>query len=146
VYKSITTPGTHTRNCAILKDTNLPEFDLTYSALLEVLNMRGLLDETLIVVMSEMGRTPMINKNAGRDHWTPCYGMWFAGGGIRGRSVYGASDSQSAHVKEAPVSPADLRATIYECLGIDPNMPVYDCANRPYPSAQGGHAIRAILA
>lgn len=137
---------THTRNFAILKDTNLPEFDQTYAALLQDLHDRGLLDDTLVVVMSEMGRTPRINPNAGRDHWTFCYGMWFAGGGIRGGSVYGASDAQAAYVKDNPVSTADVCATIFECLGIDPHSTVPDRAGRPMPVANGGHAIREILA
>ena len=137
---------THTRNFSILKEVNLPEFDQTYSALLEDLEMRGLLDETLVVVMSEMGRTPRVNANAGRDHWTHCYGMWFAGAGIRGGSVAGASDGQAAYVKDRPISPADVCATIYECLGIDPDMTVPDRAGRPVPVAQGGRAIREILA
>src|SRR5207247_3384198 len=85
---------THTRNFQILKNVNLPEFDQTYATLLEDLETRDLLDETLVVVMSEMGRTPRINGNAGRDHWTYCYGMWFAGAGIRGGSVVGESDGQ----------------------------------------------------
>jgi hypothetical protein len=136
---------THTRNFAILKDVNLPEFDQTYTALLEDLEARGLLDETLVVVMSEMGRTPRINGNAGRDHWTYCYGMWFAGAGIRGGTVVGESDAQAAYVKDRPVSPADVCATIYECLGIDPDMMVPDRAGRPIAAAQGGRAIREIL-
>lgn len=136
---------THTRNCAILKDTNLPEFDRTYTALLEDLSVRGLLDETLVVVMSEMGRTPRINGNAGRDHWTYCYGMWFAGGGIRGGSVYGASDAQAAYVKDRPVTTSDVCATIYECLGIDPDLMLPDRSGRPLPVANGGRPIREIL-
>jgi uncharacterized protein (DUF1501 family) len=75
---------THTRNFSILKDNKLPNFDQTYTALLEDLERRGLLDETLVVVMSEMGRTPRVDANAGRDHWTYWFGMWFAGAGIRG--------------------------------------------------------------
>lgn len=137
---------THGRNFAILKDYNLPYFDLAYSALVEDLSERGLLDETLIVVMSEMGRTPRINANAGRDHWTHCYSVLLAGAGIRGGAVHGASDAQAAYVKDRPVSPADICATIYECLGIDPEMPVYDRGGRPVPVAQGGQPIREILA
>ncbi|MCI0684928.1 MAG: DUF1501 domain-containing protein [Gemmataceae bacterium] len=136
---------THTRNFHILKNVNLPEFDRSYSALLEDLQARGLLDETLVVVMSEMGRTPRINGNAGRDHWTYCYGMWFAGGGIRGGTVVGESDGQAAYVKDRPVSPGDVCATIYECLGIDPDMPVHDRSGRPVAAAQGGRAIREIV-
>jgi hypothetical protein len=137
---------THNRNFSILKDVNLPEFDRTFTALLEDLHARGMLDETLVVVMSEMGRTPQINRNAGRDHWTFCYGMWFAGGGVRGGSVYGESDAQAAYVKDRPVSTADVCATIYECLGIDPDMTVPDRSGRPLPVAHGGRALREILA
>jgi hypothetical protein len=136
---------THTRNFQILKNVNLPEFDQTYATLLEDLQTRGLLDETLVVVMSEMGRTPRVNGNAGRDHWTYCYGMWFAGAGIRGGSVVGESDNQAAYVKDRPISPADVCATIYECLGIDPDMTVQERGGRPIPVAQGGRAIREII-
>ena len=138
---------THSNNFTTLKNVNLPEFDQVYCTLLEDLEARGLLDETLVVVMSEMGRTPRINANgAGRDHWTYCYGMWFAGAGIRGGTVVGESDSQAAYVKDRPVSPADICATIYECLGIDPDMPVHDRSGRPVAAAQGGRAIRELLA
>jgi hypothetical protein len=137
---------THTRNCAILRDVNLPEFDRTYSALLEDLSARGLLDETLVVVMSEMGRTPRINGNAGRDHWTYCYGMWLAGGGVRGGAVHGASDAQAAFVRDRPVSTGDICATIYHCLGINPEMTVPDRTGRPMPIANGGRPILDIIA
>ena len=137
---------THSNNFSTLKNVNLPEFDQVYSTLLEDLETRGLLDETLVVVMSEMGRTPRVNANAGRDHWTYCYGMWFAGAGIRGGTVVGESDGQAGYVKDRPVSPADVCATIYECLGINPDMMVHDRAGRPIAAAQGGRAIREILA
>ena len=138
---------THSNNFTTLKNVNLPEFDQVYSTLLEDLEMRGILDETLVVVMSEMGRTPRINANGGgRDHWTYCYGMWFAGAGIKGGTVVGESDSQAAYVKDRPISPADVCATIYECLGIDPDMPVHNRSGQPIPAAQGGRAIREILA
>jgi hypothetical protein len=136
---------THTRNFAILKETNLPEFDLTYSTLLADLELRGLLDETLVVVMSEMGRTPRVNGNAGRDHWTHCYGMWFAGAGIRGGTVVGESDGQAAYVKDRPISTSDVCATIYELLGIDPDMTVPDRSGRPMPVAHGGRPIHEVL-
>jgi hypothetical protein len=137
---------THTRNFSILKENKLPHFDQTYTALLEDLQERGLLSETLVVVMSEMGRTPRVNGAAGRDHWTYCYGMWFAGAGIRGGTVVGASDAQAAYVKDRPISTADVCATIYHCLGIDPDMPVYDKANRPVAVALGGQPIHEVLA
>jgi hypothetical protein len=137
---------THTRNFSILKEVNLPEFDKVYAALLEDLENRGLLDETLVVVMSEMGRTPRVNGNAGRDHWTHCYGMWFAGGGIRGGTLVGESDAQAAYVKDRPISPGDVCATIYDRLGIDPAMMVPDRSGRPIPVAHGGRPIHEVLA
>jgi hypothetical protein len=137
---------THTRNFPILKENKLPGLDQTYSALMEDLDDRSLLDETLVVIMSEMGRTPHINAHGGRDHWTYCYSILLAGAGIRGGSVYGASDAQAAFVKDKPVSTSDICATIYHCLGIDPDMPVYDRSGRPIAVAQGGQPVRDILA
>jgi len=137
---------THTRNFPILKENKLPGLDQTFTALMEDLQARGLLDETLVVVMSEMGRTPRINANGGRDHWTFCYSALFAGAGIRGGTVYGASDSQAAYVKDLPVSTGDICATIYQCLGIDPEMTLPDRAGRPVAVANGGQPIAGILA
>ena len=137
---------THTRNFPILREYNLPQLDLTLSALLGDLDGRGLLDETLVVVMSDMGRTPKINGAGGRDHWTYCYSNFFAGAGIRGGTVHGASDKQAAYVKDSPVSPGDVCATIYKCLGIDPEMTVPDRTDRPTPIANGGSPIREIMA
>jgi hypothetical protein len=136
---------THVRNCGLLRDYNLPVLDQTYGALLEDLDSRGLLDETLVVVLTDFGRTPKINANAGRDHWTFCYSTLFAGGGTRGGTVYGASDAQCAFVKDLPVSTGDICATIYEALGIDPDMTVPDQLGRPWPVANGGQPIREIL-
>jgi hypothetical protein len=137
---------THTRNFSILKDWNLPQLDRTLAALLADLDARGLLDETLILLMSEMGRTPRVNAAAGRDHWTYCYSVLLAGAGIRGGSVCGASDAQAAFVKDRPVKPADICATVYRCLGIDPDRPVHDRSGRPVPVAQGGEPVREVLA
>jgi hypothetical protein len=137
---------THANNFNKMKQGNLPNLDLTYTALLEDLEDRGLLDETLVVMMSDFGRTPQVNGAAGRDHWTYCYSVVFAGAGIRGGTVCGASDSHAAFVKDRPVRPADICATIYHCLGIDPEMTVPDRAGRPVPIAHGGKAIHEILA
>ena len=137
---------THTRNFSIMREYNLPYFDLAFSALLGDLESRGLLDETLVVVMSEMGRTPKINPSGGRDHWTYCYSHLFAGAGIRGGTVHGASDAQAAFVKDNPVSTGDICATIYQCMGIDPSTMVLDRTNRPLPIANGGQPIHEILA
>jgi hypothetical protein len=137
---------THTQNFWVLKNNKLPGFDQTFSALMADLDARGLLDETLVVVMSEMGRTPRINANGGRDHWTFCYSALFAGAGIRGGTVYGESDAQAAYVKSNPVSTADICATIYSLLGIDPEMRVPDRTNRPVEIGQGGRVIAEIVA
>jgi hypothetical protein len=137
---------THSRNFPTLREHNLPLFDQTFSALMEDLDGRGLLDETLVVVMSEMGRTPRVNGGGGRDHWTFCYSMFMGGAGIRGGTVYGESDAQAAYVKDRPASTSDICATIYECLGIDPDMPIQDRGGRPIPVAHGGRPIREVLA
>jgi hypothetical protein len=135
---------THAANFVWLRGA-LPTLDLTYSALLEDLQGRGLLDETLVVLMSDMGRTPQVNAAAGRDHWSYCYTVAFAGAGVRGGTVFGASDAHAAYVKDRPVSTSDICATIYHCLGIDPEMPVYDRGGKPIPVAHGGKPIREIL-
>src|SRR3954466_10685919 len=109
----------------------LPGLDQTYSAFLADLDQRGLLDQTLVVLMGEMGRTPRVNAKGGRDHWTNCYSVVLAGAGIRGGSVYGTSDRQAAFIRDNPVHIRDICATIYHCLGIDPEMTVPDRGNRP---------------
>jgi hypothetical protein len=136
---------THQKNFSILKENKLPVFDQVYTALLEDLEARGLLDETLVLVTSEMGRTPRVNGNAGRDHWTFCYGSMLAGAGIKGGTVVGASDAQAAYVKDRPVSTTEICATVYQQLGISPEMPVHDRSGRPIPVALGAQPIRELL-
>lgn len=135
---------THNANFVFLRKY-LPVLDTTFATLMDDLDGRGLLDETLVVVMSDFGRTPRINAAAGRDHWSYCYTVLLAGAGIKGGTVHGASDAQAAYVKTHPVSTADICATIYHCLGIDPAMPIYDRARRPVPVAHGGQPIREVL-
>ncbi len=135
---------THADNFGWLRGA-LPSLDMTYNALLGDLEEHGLLDETLVVVMSDMGRTPQVNANSGRDHWTYAYSVLFAGAGIRGGTVHGVTDGHAAYVKDHPVSTSDICATIYELLGIDPEMKVYD-NDRPFAIAHGGRAIREIMA
>ena len=137
---------THSNNFVQLKQVNLPYLDQTFDALLDDLERRGLLDETLVVMMSDFGRTPRVNSAAGRDHWTFCYSVVMAGAGILGGTICGASDAQAAYIKDRPVRPADICATIYHCLGIDPDMLVRDRTGRPVPIAHGGQPIREILA
>jgi hypothetical protein len=137
---------THELNFITLRERYLPWLDRSYSALIEDLECRGLLDETLVVMISDFGRTPHVNKDAGRDHWSYCYTVMLAGAGIRGGTVYGSSDHHAAFVRDNPVSPADICATLYECLGIDSEMLIHDRAGRPVTIAQGGRAVREILA
>jgi hypothetical protein len=122
---------THGANFTSLKDTLLPMTDRGLSALLQDLGERNLLDETLVVWMGDMGRTPLVNKVAGRDHWSFCYSILMAGGGIRPGQVLGSSDRNAAYPASQPVSPADVAATIYHCLGIDPHSQVADQQGRP---------------
>jgi hypothetical protein len=137
---------THEQNFPMLRETLLPNFDQTYSAFIEDLDARGLLDQTLVVTMGEMGRTPKINAKGGRDHWTYCYSVLLAGAGIRGGTVHGASDDQAAFIRDKPVHIRDICATIYHLLGIDPEMPVYDRADRPVAIAHGGRPVHEVLA
>jgi len=136
---------THENNFPMLRNTLLPGFDQTFSAFIEDLDQRGLLDETLVVVMGEMGRTPKVNAKGGRDHWTNCYSVVLAGAGVQGGTLYGESDSDAAFIKDKPVHIRDICATIYHCLGIDPEMVVYDRTNRPIPIAHGGRPLLEIL-
>jgi hypothetical protein len=115
----------------------IPPFDLAYSALLEDLAARGLLEETLVVAVGEFGRTPRINPAQGREHWGMCYSALLAGGGIRGGQVYGASDKWGAYPKESPVAPEDLLATIYDALGIPTDAVIRDREDRPFRITEG---------
>lgn len=135
---------THGDNFSSLKNTLLPTTDRAFSALLTDLEARGMLDETLVVWMGDMGRTPLINKSAGRDHWSFCYSVVLAGGGIRGGQVHGASDRAAGYPASQPVSPADIAATIYHLLGIDPGTQVADQQGRPLTIASG-EPVRALF-
>ena len=115
----------------------LPSLDRGYSALLEDLSQRGMLDDTLVVMLGEFGRTPKINKNAGRDHWGACQSVVLAGGGIRGGQVYGSSDKQAAYPKSKPVTPEDFLATVYHGLGLPPETTIRDPENRPHHISSG---------
>ena len=123
---------THTSNWAQLKDRLLPPFDQGLSALLSDLEERGLLSETLVVAVGEFGRTPQINPSAGRDHWSGVFSAVFAGGGVRGGQVIGASDSRAAYPATRGWYPADLGATVYTALGVEPASTVIDPQGRPH--------------
>ena len=112
------------------RDYVAPMFDNAYSGLLQDLERRGLLADTLVVATGEFGRTPRINPAGGRDHWTGCWTMLMAGGGVRGGQVIGASDAIAAEPRERPVSPQEVQATIYHSLDID-HTPWTDPGTRP---------------
>ena len=124
----------------------VPGLDQALSALLVDLDQRGMLDETLVVAVGEMGRTPKGNGNWGRNHWSTLFPAVLAGGGVRGGIVYGMSDRDAAYVVDHPTSPEDLAATIFDRLGIDPEMRIADQQGRPVPLVDGGRAIREIFA
>jgi hypothetical protein len=121
----------------ILKNYLLPLTDQVVPVLLEDLEARGLLEETLVIWVGEFGRSPRINDLAGRDHWPQCYTALLAGGGVKRGFVYGASDRIGAYPANDPLRPEDLAATLFELLGIDPRTEVYDPLNRPLPIAPG---------
>jgi hypothetical protein len=134
----------HTDEANRLKKVLVPPWDLAYSALLEDLAARGLLDETLVVCMAEFGRSPKINKAGGRDHWGYVYSASLAGGGIRGGQVYGASDQLGGHPRDGRVEPHDLTATIFHCLGYRPETEIHDTLGRPFAISRG-QVIHQIL-
>jgi uncharacterized protein (DUF1501 family) len=137
---------THGQNFAKLKDTLLPQLDAAVSSLVDDLIARGLLDRTLVAVMGEFGRTPKINNGAGRDHWNYGYSLWLAGGGIKRGWVHGASDKIGALPQFDPVTPAEIIATIYRCLGISAGLELRDQLDRPLTVVPHGRPIEAILA
>ena len=106
-------------------------------ALIGDLAARNLLDDTLVINTGEFGRTPVINKIAGRDHWPSVYSAVLAGGGIRGGQIHGASDSKGAEVASHPTGPADILATMWRQLGISPTTPLRDRLNRPLRLSDG---------
>lgn len=142
---------THGNNFNCLKEDLLPEFDRGFSALIEDLAQRGKLDETLLLVTSEMGRKPKIGdprsggvNGAGRDHWTHCLTDVLAGGGIRGGQTYGASDRYGEYPAINPVTPADIAKTVFHAMGIN-NLEAHDNQGRPYNLLAEGSAIEALF-
>lgn len=127
----------NTRMFPIIEKFHLPMTEQTLPTLLNDLDERGLLDETLVVWVGEFGRTPKINKNASRDHWPQCYTALLAGGGVKRGFVHGASDKHGEHPAEKPVKPDDLAATMYHLLGIQHDAEVRDALNRPLPVSYG---------
>jgi hypothetical protein len=143
---------THQGNFPKQKDKLLPIFDRCYSALLDDLKDRGMLDDTLVVAMGEFGRTPRVGQitanggtdSTGRDHWPFCYSITLAGAGIKGGQVIGKSDETTATYEERPVTPEDFSATVYHALGINPRAEFHDQLNRPLPIVRGGEPVHEL--
>jgi uncharacterized protein DUF1501 len=123
---------THGRHFTTMKNELCPIFDQAFSALVDDLDQRGLLEQTLVLATAEFGRTPRVNNSAGRDHWPWVYSIALAGGGTRPGAVYGASDGIAAHPTQHPHDPRDLAATVYHLLGVPDDTILYDQTNRPH--------------
>lgn len=137
------THGDHFNTC---KNTLLPEFDQAFAALVGELEERGLLETTLVMAMGEFGRTPAINEGAGRDHHAKAWSAVFAGGGMAGGRVLGATDATGTSVTELPVTPEDLMHTLYCRLGIDPRFELTTADGRRVPLVAGGRTVPALFA
>ena len=135
---------THKKHNQSLKEHLMPSMDQTFSALIEDLEQRGMLDETLVIMFSEFGHTPKFNGNAGRDHWGNVFSIALAGGGVNGGIVHGATDKHAAFPIEGAVRPKDILATVYHLMGYPPHAEVYDPQNRPIPISRG-EVIKEIL-
>lgn len=135
----------NSRMYKIVNKYQLPMTDQTLPTLLNDLEQRGLLDETLVVWIGEFGRTPKINENESRDHWPQCYTALLAGGGVTAGQAYGTSDQYGMYPAEHPVRPDDLAATMFHLLGIQPETEIFDRANRPLPVA-AGNVLHPIIA
>lgn len=128
---------THENNFPHLRQRLMPPTDAAFSALLSDLHQRGMLEDTLVVCMGEFGRSPLVNKLGGRDHWSAVQSIVFAGAGIHAGSVYGASDRDGGQPAENPVSPADVTATMMHLLGIPADLEIKDRTDRPILACQG---------
>jgi len=128
---------THYNHFERMKKELCPGLDMAWYGLITDLDQRGLLDETLVVCTSEHGRTPRVSGNAGRDHWSRAYTTMVAGAGVKRGHIVGATDKHGGDVRDRPVSPKDLLATMYHLLGIDHHTIIHDALNRPHPLVDG---------
>jgi uncharacterized protein (DUF1501 family) len=129
-----------------LKTRLLPQLDDALASLLDDLLARGLLERTLVVVMGEFGRSPKVNAASGRDHWNFGYSLFLAGGGIKAGYVHGVSDKIGGRPQSDPVTPAEIVATIYRCLGIPADLELHDQFQRPLTVVPQGRSIAGVLA
>ncbi len=135
---------THGENFKRMKNELLPPVDAGVSTLLDDLEARGMLEDTLVMMVGEFGREPKVNKGAGREHWAPCFCGLFAGGGVKPGQVIGKSDKNAAYPSTTPYSPDDIGATVYSVLGIDPHSEVRDRLGRPV-QLNRGQVIRPLF-
>ena len=135
---------THVEGMDSMKNGFLPRWDQSYSALIEDLDQRGLLDTTLVVAWGEFGRTPRVNKDNGRDHYPHVFSAALAGGPIKGGRVLGSSDAKGAFPRNQPTAPQDVLATIYAHLGINPDKHYLDHAGRPVPTLPFGKPLQGL--
>lgn len=135
---------THAQNADRLEDVLCPQFDVGFSALIEDLDQRGMLEETLVVAIGEFGRTPKINAKGGRDHWGSVFSFAMAGAGISGGQVYGTSDKTGGHPVEDRVQPGDLTATMFHLLGINPQSLFTDREGRPHRLTEGAPLFKLL--
>ncbi len=136
---------THANNFEALKKQKLPQFDTAWSALVQDMQQRGLMKNTLVLVWGEFGRTPRINKDAGRDHWPGAMSVVLAGGGLQMGQAIGQSDAKAEYAKERPLSPEDVLSTMYRVLGVDQNLEYYNEAQRPVKILNSGEPIKELV-
>jgi hypothetical protein len=136
---------THDGNFRVLKDSLLPKFDPAIATLFQDLSERGMLDSTLVLITGEFGRTPRINKNAGRDHWGPSFTVMLGGGGVKGGRVVGKTDARAEKPASDPYGPEDLAATLFQLLGIDPKTEFHTPDGRPVAIVNSGKVIGELL-
>jgi len=136
---------THANNFEALKKQKLPQFDAAWAALMQDMSKRGLLENTLVLVWGEFGRTPRINKDAGRDHWPGALSVVLAGGGLQMGQAIGQSDAKAEYPRERPLTPEDVLSTMYHVLGIDQNKDFLNEAQRPVKILGTGEPIRELV-
>jgi uncharacterized protein (DUF1501 family) len=136
---------THGNNFTELKRRLLPQFDMGVAALVEDLHDRGLSDDVLVMAMGEFGRTPKINKDAGRDHWPGAMSVLYAGGGLKMGQAIGTTNALAEYPTTKPYTPGCVLATMYHAMGIDHNHAFYDQAQRPLPILSEGEPIKELV-
>jgi len=136
---------THANNFEALKGRKLPEFDQAWAALMQDMYERGMMQNTLVLVWGEFGRTPRINGNAGRDHWPGALSVVMAGGGLKMGQAIGQTDAKAEYPKDRPLAPEDVLATMYQVLGIDTEREYFNEAERPVKILGTGQPIAELI-